>query len=85
MKFYTEKTVVSKQLADVRCNACGREVGRNACGYMQDYVSLSKEWGYHSPFDGEAHSIDLCVDCYQSWINAFEIPPERLNEEYACA
>ena len=85
MKFYEEKTVVRREVADVKCNACGREVGKNACGYMQDYVSLSKEWGYHSPFDVEAHAIDLCVDCYRAWIGNFEIQPERSPEVYACA
>ena len=85
MKFYEEKTIIFREVADVKCNACGSAVGKNVCGYMQDYVSLSKEWGYHSPFDGEAHAIDLCVDCYQGWIGKFKIPPERVGAATACA
>ena len=86
MKVYMEKTVVKRELSDVRCNVCGLHVGKDAAGYLLDHVSLSKQWGYHSPYDGEAHAIDLCVACYQSWIKKFEIPPERLGEErYAYA
>ena len=75
MRVFLEKSVTVPELADVRCNLCGREVDRNEMGYFQDHVSLSKAWGYHSPFDGEAHDIDLCVDCYSGWIRQFEIPP----------
>jgi hypothetical protein len=50
-------------------------------GYLEDHVSLSKTWGYFSPFDGEAHNIDLCVDCYQGWISHFEIPPYIHEDE----
>jgi hypothetical protein len=82
MKLFSEKTVVRQELSDVRCNACGRGVGKDASGYLLDHVSLSKQWGYHSPFDGEAHAIDLCVECYRSWITAFEIPPVAANPSY---
>ncbi|MCL2203149.1 MAG: hypothetical protein FWB88_04350 [Defluviitaleaceae bacterium] len=85
MKLYSEKTVVAHEVSDVRCNACGHDVGKDASGYLYDHISLSKLWGYHSPYDGEAHAIDLCVDCYQSWIGDFEIPPQRAEEELAYA
>jgi len=69
------QSAVTPQLVDVRCNACGREVEKQTPGYFEDHVSLTKTWGYHSPFDGEAHEVDLCVDCYSVWIGGFEIPP----------
>jgi len=86
MRMFLEKTVVQPQLSDVRCNACGRDVTRNSAGYFEDHIALSKSWGYHSPFDGEAHAIDLCVNCYQGWVASFEIPPQvegSLNYSYA--
>jgi hypothetical protein len=87
MKLFSEKTVVKKELSDVRCNSCGLNVGKDASGYLMDFVSLSKKWGYHSPFDGESHTIDLCISCYQSWIGRFEIPPhaEQREEQLAFA
>jgi hypothetical protein len=75
MRIFTEQSVVTPKLSDVRCNSCGKDVDRNHVGYFEDHVSLSKTWGYHSPFDGEEHDIDLCVDCYKGWIAHFEIPP----------
>jgi len=73
--FITEQTE-KHALSDVRCNVCGREVIKDASGYFEDHISLTKAWGYHSPYDGEIHGIDICIDCYQSWIATFEIPPE---------
>jgi len=70
----------------VCCNVCGRGISKDASGYFEDHISLTKNWGYHSPFDGESHAIDLCSGCYKSWIEQFEIPPhvtdaaERLAE-----
>jgi hypothetical protein len=89
MKLFSEKTVVKQEVSDVRCNACGRDIAKDTCGYLSDYVSLSKHWGYHSPYDGEAHAIDLCIDCYRAWINNFEIPPvagtPHAEEQFAYA
>jgi hypothetical protein len=75
MKLFLERTVIKKELSEVRCNACGKGVGKDASGYLLDHVEVSKRWGYHSPFDGESHTIDLCIPCYQIWISQFKIPP----------
>ncbi|MCL2217951.1 MAG: hypothetical protein FWB91_13170 [Defluviitaleaceae bacterium] len=75
MRIFMERSTPQPQLAEVRCNSCGQGVNKNDVGYLDDHVSLSKTWGYHSPYDGEAHDIDLCVSCYQDWITRFEIPP----------
>ena len=76
MRVFTEQAAVLKTLSDVHCNVCGQGIEKDAAGYLLDHVSLSKEWGYLSPYDGEAHAIDLCVGCYQSWIGQFKIPPQ---------
>jgi len=75
MRIFMERSVPHQELSEVRCNSCGQDVNKNHIGYFEDHVSLSKTWGYHSPYDGEAHDIDLCVGCYKDWINKFEIPP----------
>ena len=83
MRLYAKKDAVGHEPNEVRCNACGKTVVRNEWGYLMDYVSLSKVWGYHSPFDGEAHDMDVCVECYRTWINDFTIPPERMEQTVA--
>ena len=86
MRVFLEKTVTRQELTDVRCNDCGRGISKDDAGYFEDHISLTKNWGYHSPFDGETHAIDLCADCYKDWILQFDIPPhvtdmaERLVE-----
>jgi len=76
MRVFLDETVVKPTLTDVSCNACGRGVSKDASGYFEDHISLTKAWGYHSPYDGEIHAIDICVDCYQDWIKDFEIQPK---------
>ena len=76
MKTLVDRPVMQPEVDSVKCNLCGRNVEKNAAGYFEDHISLTKMWGYHSPFDGEAHAIDLCVDCYKGWTSQFEIPPQ---------
>jgi len=76
MRAFSETPVMMPQLDAVQCNVCGKDVTKNSVGYFEDHVSLTKNWGYHSPYDGEAHAIDLCVGCYKDWTSKFEIPPQ---------
>jgi len=75
MKLFLQQNVTLPELDAVHCNLCGKAVNKNVVGYLEDHISLSKTWGYHSPYDGEEHAIDLCVSCYKDWIKQFEIPP----------
>lgn len=81
MKNFSCKDAVCPQLERVRCNVCGITVEQNELGYWDDYLSLSKDWGFHSPFDGESHKWDVCVVCYRAWIDKFEIPPDGTNSK----
>ena len=76
MRVFLDQTVVKPALSDVRCNVCGRSILKDATGYFEDHIGISKAWGYHSPYDGETHIIDVCVNCYQSWAAGFQIPPK---------
>jgi hypothetical protein len=76
MKVFAEKAVISHELTGVRCNRCGRELLKDEAGYFEDYLSVSKKWGYHSPMDGDLHEFDLCIDCYNEWVKGFQIPPD---------
>lgn len=75
MKVFSEKTVVSKELTEVLCNKCGQAIAKDL-GYWEDYISISKTWGYYSPADGETHALDICAACYFEWIKDFKIPPQ---------
>ncbi|MCL1786562.1 MAG: hypothetical protein FWG38_01135 [Defluviitaleaceae bacterium] len=66
----------------VCCNQCGRGIEKDATGYVEDYILLTKDWGYHSPYDGESHTINLCVDCYKDWTQHFTIPPQVQYANY---
>ena len=82
MKTFLDRPTVLPEVTDVRCNYCGRDVEKDTTGYFEDHISLTKHWGYHSPYDGESHIIDLCVDCYQDWTSQFEIPVQVEYVDY---
>ncbi len=75
MKVFAEKTVIRPQLEEVRCNKCGRALRKAGGDYFEDYLSVTKTWGYHSPMDGETHSFDLCAECFAEFVRGFKIPP----------
>ncbi|MCL2399186.1 MAG: hypothetical protein FWC91_05490 [Defluviitaleaceae bacterium] len=87
MKIFLEKTTAHEALDEVLCNLCGSQIKKNAFGYFEDYLSVTKTWGYGSPADGETHSFDLCYDCYADIVKRFQIPPRILmgmyDKEYA--
>jgi len=89
MRVFLNRTIPLPELQNVSCNSCGREVIKDTHGYFEDHLSITKAWGYHSPFDGQIHDIDICIDCYESWVSQFEIPPHveytymQVGEEYA--
>ncbi|MCL1863417.1 MAG: hypothetical protein FWF78_07620 [Defluviitaleaceae bacterium] len=80
MRVFSSCSVETPKVSDIQCNSCGEKVEKNKVGYFHDHVSVSKTWGYHSPYDGEAHDIDLCIGCYKDWIAHFEIPPYPQGE-----
>jgi hypothetical protein len=58
------------------CNMCGKEIKEEAGILKEDCLAVTKQWGYFSRKDGEIHKICLCEDCYDRWIQSFQIPPE---------
>jgi hypothetical protein len=60
---------------------CGHGIGKTEMEYFDDYLSVEKTWGYHSPMDGEAHEFDICAGCYRDWVKAFKIPPGKEETE----
>ncbi len=58
----------------VQCNVCGKEVKRENGFIKEDFLAVTKEWGYFSNKDIELHSFQICEDCYDKWIATFAIP-----------
>lgn len=50
-----------------RCNACGRQIAKEA-------LWVRKEWGYFSKRDLEVHEFAICEMCYEAMIKEFVIP-----------
>ncbi len=81
MKQY--KTIqVEKQVPNhIICNCCGNEIKTNKQHPYPEYISIRKEWGFDSDYDGEIHEIDLCQSCYTKWIQTFKFNPQVECEE----
>jgi ribosomal-protein-alanine N-acetyltransferase len=72
MRRYKEVSVTVKQIDEVTCNGCGRVLSK-----YEDSLSIDKKWGYGTPYDGETHSLDLCVDCYTKIIDGLKLKVEK--------
>lgn len=46
---------------EVYCDVCGKSC-KVECGF--EYATLSADWGYGSPYDGQRHSTIICMKCY---------------------
>ena len=65
------------KITEIVCNGCGKPIPQDKYGHRADCLSVDKEWGYGSCFDGENHSFDLCDECYSEIIKNFKIPVEK--------
>ena len=72
-KYYDEQ---KNQLAELYCNCCGKKIKTENGTIMELVFPAHVLWGYFSGKDGEHHQFDLCEDCYDKWVAAFQIPPE---------
>ena len=72
---------MKKDTMDLCCNCCGNRIhtGRDRQG--EDYLDLTKAWGYFSRNkDGQVHHITLCESCYDNWTGEFVLPVEIREE-----
>ena len=65
-----------KKLVQVICNKCGKELIVDREIVKEGNFSITYGWGYFSHKDGQVHKFDLCEECYDYFINNFEIPVE---------
>ena len=57
------------------CNQCGREFLQENGVCREDFVRITKKWGYFSGKDLQKHSLILCEACYDRWVQGMKIPP----------
>ncbi|HIT89864.1 MAG TPA: hypothetical protein IAC41_05530 [Candidatus Merdenecus merdavium] len=80
MRIYRENQL--KDPDKVYCNRCGKKIKVDHGIVKEGALSLDISWGYFSNKDGQAHSFDLCEECYDEMIANFQIPITKkdLNE-----
>lgn len=64
----------------VTCNQCGKQLKVENGILREGAFQVDNHWGYFSHKDGETHSVDLCEECYEKWIDGFAVPP-TIQEE----
>ena len=75
MKKHGNITIGAKEIRLVVCNMCGQDIDIKSKMYVDNHISIEKNWQYGSPFDGETHSIDLCTTCYCTLLDMLKIKP----------
>ena len=57
------------------CNQCGRELLQEKGVCCEDFVRITKKWGYFSSKDLQKHTLILCETCYDRWVQGMVVPP----------
>lgn len=81
IKSHEQEVIKSETVIDnVVCNCCGKPIHKNkVCNnedIYDDYLDISKAWGYFSNHDTEIHNCQICEDCCAKIANTFKIPIE---------
>lgn len=62
-----------------KCNCCGKPIKvLTDSGIYEDYLAITKKWGYFSNKDLSKHSFIICEACYDQWIKTFAISIEEI-------
>ena len=69
-KIQTEKNTVTK----IVCNKCTKEITIKNGIPEDEMITVEKRRGYFSHKDGEHQRFDICVECYDTWIESLHIP-----------
>lgn len=75
MKAYRKVLVYKNKVKKIVCNFCGETINTNCFGYSDEHISVEKKWGFGSQNDGETHSFEICMPCYEKLKNEMKIQP----------
>lgn len=69
------------QLVMVICNQCKKKLKVEEGILKEGHFEGKQTFGYFSGKDGITHKFDLCEECYNKWIENFEMPVEEIEEK----
>ena len=58
------------------CNGCGRTLRQEHGICREDFVRITKKWGFFSSKDMQKHTLIICEACYDKWIRGLVVQPE---------
>ena len=70
-QYRTEKKEMN-ELEKIICNKCGREIKVIRGVAQEDYLSVTKRWGYFSNKDNQEDAFEICEDCYDELVASFK-------------
>lgn len=84
MKYTKAQKTVKSVVCKIVCNVCGKQSEEP---FNQEFVSISKKWGYYSNKDLSEQRADICEECWDKFVKTFKIPPVEIlyhDIEYRC-
>lgn len=63
----------------MNCTRCGKAIQVSGL-HKEEYVEITKPWGYFSRKDGQIHHLILCESCYDE-ITASFVEKIQIEEE----
>lgn len=60
--------------SELICNMCGRKLLVEHDIPREDYISVSKSWGYFSTKDGITEQFVICEACSDNLKKSFKVP-----------
>lgn len=73
-----KRGAVQHVINKVYCNCCGREIVVEGKG-KEDYLEVSKAWGYFSNKNLTGQAFNLCEQCYDEFTAKFKVPVEEFE------
>ena len=74
MRIYQRKAVQEEKIARVICNQCGKALAVTEGIVREGCFHVEYEFDYFSKKDGHVYSLDLCEDCFDTWVKGFREP-----------
>jgi len=73
MRQYKKSTQEINEIDKIICNKCGKEIKVIRGVAQEDFLAVTKRWGYFSDKDNQEDEFDLCEDCYDELVASFKI------------
>ncbi len=61
-------------MKDIICNKCGKKILFEGDIPKEDFLYVSKNWGYFSKKDGKNYRFVICEECSDKMVTDFVVP-----------